>query len=670
MGMAASQARLLSITTRMSDNELRSQLINNQKMRLATESSQVSENYINALNEAQYMFTNYDADNKASYQELTFNSMTAYNEYNNQYGISNASGQILVSETDGKRFEEADGDLETFLKSYGLEYRTSYFEELENLYGTDAIKLNTENNIDGTTTTNYSRYNAAEIQEIYEGNQEDGGVHAGYENSMMSTAYNSYLKLEDTYLTAKENYDKVMEDVMREYAEGVKPDGYNTTYADLLSYVNAGSPDGNSINNFYAFEALVDKMEAEGKFSKDATYEYTDVNGVTSYLSFPNYMQKLIDDCKYQNNDTTKPFKSEVTYEGDTAYIELDGDFVLKVTRAQQQGTSNYTYTTQVFSYDDATGDLIETPQSGDGEQIWSWVNQPTGSQTSGSIVFYEEGYGQADRYQYSFTWGKDTVSGTETLLNGYNQYVYFNNLSLLINYFNDAMVNAFDPSQFNDVAQGSANFQQYYNDYVAASQALSQFIFGTDVGFDNYANLSDYKWALDRGGTTADYQNVADVKAIDEVFNVYGEPKYAYIKEGDGDANADAEAEWYTNLFNRMTSGGYKVIENGLASSAEWMRYALESGLVKMEQVDKDNNWSTITFTSCSDITEQTNDVAVTIAEAEYNKAMNKIENKDKVYDMELKNIDTEHTALQTEYDSIKSALDKNVERNFKLYS
>ena len=348
----------------------------------------------------------------------------------------------------------------------------------------------------------------------------------------------------------------------------------------------------------------------------------------------------------------------------------MDGDFVLKVTRAQQQGTSNYTYTTQVFSYDDATGDLIETPQSGDGEQIWSWVNQPTGSQTSGSIVFYEEGYGQADRYQYSFTWGKDTVSGTETLLNGYNQYVYFNNLSLLINYFNDAMVNAFDPSQFNDVAQGSANFQQYYNDYVAASQALSQFIFGTDVGFDNYANLSDYKWALDRGGTTADYQNVADVKAIDEVFNVYGEPKYAYIKEGDGDANADAEAEWYTNLFNRMTSGGYKVIENGLASSAEWMRYALESGLVKMEQVDKDNNWSTITFTSCSDITEQTNDVAVTIAEAEYNKAMNKIENKDKVYDMELKNIDTEHTALQTEYDSIKSALDKNVERNFKLYS
>ena len=36
----------------------------------------------------------------------------------------------------------------------------------------------------------------------------------------------------------------------------------------------------------------------------------------------------------------------------------------------------------------------------------------------------------------------------------------------------------------------------------------------------------------------------------------------------------------------------------------------------------------------------------------------------------MELKNIDTEHEALQTEYDSIKSALDKNVERHFKYFS
>ena len=131
MGMAAGQARLLSITSRMSDNELRAQIINNRKMRLATESSQVSENYVNALNQAQMMFTNYDADNNASYQQLTFNSLTSYNPYNNQYGLVNASGQILVSEQDAKNYINADGDLEKFLASYGLEQTTTYFDGLD-----------------------------------------------------------------------------------------------------------------------------------------------------------------------------------------------------------------------------------------------------------------------------------------------------------------------------------------------------------------------------------------------------------------------------------------------------------------------------------------------------------------------------------------------------------
>ena len=48
----------------------------------------------------------------------------------------------------------------------------------------------------------------------------------------------------------------------------------------------------------------------------------------------------------------------------------------------------------------------------------------------------------------------------------------------------------------------------------------------------------------------------------------------------------------------------------------------------------------------------------------------MNNIENKDKRFDMELKNIDTEHNSLQTEYDSVKSVIDKNIERSFKIYS
>ena len=77
MGMAASQARLLTITARLADNELRSQTINNAKMRLSTQSSQASENYINALNNATMKFSNYDVNGEAVSQNLTFNALTA-----------------------------------------------------------------------------------------------------------------------------------------------------------------------------------------------------------------------------------------------------------------------------------------------------------------------------------------------------------------------------------------------------------------------------------------------------------------------------------------------------------------------------------------------------------------------------------------------------------------
>ena len=48
----------------------------------------------------------------------------------------------------------------------------------------------------------------------------------------------------------------------------------------------------------------------------------------------------------------------------------------------------------------------------------------------------------------------------------------------------------------------------------------------------------------------------------------------------------------------------------------------------------------------------------------------MTEIENKDKKYDQDLKKLDAEHTALQTEYESVKNVIDKNVERSFKAFS
>ena len=112
----------------------------------------------------------------------------------------------------------------------------------------------------------------------------------------------------------------------------------------------------------------------------------------------------------------------------------------------------------------------------------------------------------------------------------------------------------------------------------------------------------------------------------------------------------------------------GHKAIENGLASSSEWLAYALENGIVSMEQVDKSFRWNGLSYKTCTKITEETDTEATTKAEAEYNRAMNDIKAKDNIYDMQLKNIDTEHSSLLAEYDVIKGVIDKNVQRTFKF--
>lgn len=118
------------------------------------------------------------------------------------------------------------------------------------------------------------------------------------------------------------------------------------------------------------------------------------------------------------------------------------------------------------------------------------------------------------------------------------------------------------------------------------------------------------------------------------------------------------------------MQESGYQKIELGLTTSADWIQYALESGLLSMVQVNDEFAWVSTMYTNCSDITEDTIELEITRAEAEYKRETNKIQAKDKRYDLELKNIDTEHNSLQTEYDSIKSVIDKNVERHFKLFA
>lgn len=79
--------------------------------------------------------------------------------------------------------------------------------------------------------------------------------------------------------------------------------------------------------------------------------------------------------------------------------------------------------------------------------------------------------------------------------------------------------------------------------------------------------------------------------------------------------------------------------------------------------------DYELVSLSSCTAISEQTDEQALALAEADYEKGMQEIQAKDKRYELDQKKIDTEYNALMTEEESVKSVIDKNVERSFKAF-
>ena len=208
-----------------------------------------------------------------------------------------------------------------------------------------------------------------------------------------------------------------------------------------------------------------------------------------------------------------------------------------------------------------------------------------------------------------------------------------------------------------------------------------------------------DLKWALseekfDEEAYNADLEEWEKEEPPEPTVSQYIDEETRAIKDLD-------KAQWYVNLWHRMngtsdfkagfgnsedyiagngwaskseTDQNWAVLKDGDMNSEEYLKYAIENGLITLEQVQfvdpsdsesgiEQAQWTSIVFSTAQDITEQKDQIAITKAETEYNQALREIEAKDKEYDTQIKKLDTEHNALQTEYDSIKSVIEKKLQ-------
>ncbi len=112
MGMAASQARLLTLTSRLHDIEYKAQNIQSQKVALATQKDEVYEDYLAALDAKKIQVAYLNADGKRSFVDANFSTLCGYSDTRcRQYALSDSkTGKLIVDEETAKMYEEYGTD--------------------------------------------------------------------------------------------------------------------------------------------------------------------------------------------------------------------------------------------------------------------------------------------------------------------------------------------------------------------------------------------------------------------------------------------------------------------------------------------------------------------------------------------------------------------------------
>lgn len=560
MGLSASQARLLSITSRLSDNELRSQTITTAKMSLSSRTTEASAAYMDALSSTNLLFTTYDSAGNKVTEKLTGTSLSQYAPLKNQYGLINQNNQILVSELDATNYENS-ANLEEFLDKYGVlqpEGSGSIVEVKNPEYDVAWEEYNKE----------YGEWKAKEPNKYdekywYETTSTDDELYRKFRAASQSCYNNALGGSAGCYLHVLAHLIDLECDGEDALASAY-PKNYKTTLDQDIS-INAFHIDGSAINGAGMSDDMVEVSQA-----------VCDTSDVIYAAENDEIKQKLIDILN-DPDATQEDINNEILM--NNYYVDDSGEIQLKTLKQKCIDMfyvlSNY-YTLEL-DYDSVLIPLLETFQD-DMEQAFT------------KEVFDKELY--EDDYN---AWLEE------------------------------------EPDK-PDVA--------YY-----IEQEVREII-DKDKG-QWYVNL----WHRMNGESD--------------------------IKVGTTDENGNV-------VTDDKTSSGlprYKVLEDGLMNSPEWLQYALNNGTITLERVDftdptedgtglADCTWNSIIWTSSTDITEEENEAAVAAAEVQYEQALRDIESKDKQYDNQLKILDTEHNALQTEYDSVKSVIEKTIERNLKLYS
>lgn len=622
MGMSASQARLLSITARLTNNEFRSQTITNSKLRLATESEEASRAYMDALEQKQLQFMYYDNNGNMQRVPLTPAFISAYAPMKNQYMLENPAGKLLVTNVDAENFEKTE-TLDEFLACYGLVDDISaqeVYKEAYNKYMEDMETYNVE----------MRRYQIALGREdLYEIFSSKVGTSDEPEHCYAQALHGGggcYLHVLNHLLDWDGTAVLSADDPNHYYRTWSTPSSYTTTIGNVFS------PNPATDNH------------------PETNYDYEDGNHYSmGGMSSPS--SGLLTEFKDISDALTNGYEID----GETYTYYCDGKEMAELDIIKQLLNSgdinNYE-----FEYEGAMYQEIESKERL--EQLYmlcSDYKYPSGDiNQRGELKTLKEKV--IDMYYLIQSWSDRSKVGSDWRTS-------FRHVLKANGYGTDELVNGFMANILINFTEGDMRKLSVKLPEKPTPPALP--LYSVIVNDKEKAQWYTNLWFKMNGSDTANL-----VKQI----------------EGAESGKIEFSIE---NLFERVKDvhkANYELFDDNLYTNSEWLEFALEHGIVTMIQARYYNPaddsgkimnssfegiyWQSIIHTEASDIISVDDEKAIAIAEVNYKRRMTEIENKDKKYDQDLKKLDTEHSALQTEYDSIKEVISKNTERSFKAFS
>ena len=602
MGLASGQARLLSITARLTDNEYRSQRLTNARLNLEKLSEDARIDYQEALSNNKFVYLGFNSSGKKEKTDLTPTVLWQYQPRKNQYAVINQAGNILVSNLDAKNYRETD-NLAEFLKRYDC---------LENYGKTETIiEQVKERNKD---YDNWVAPEQLEPETVFDDKLAEIFKNASkhcYNNAHSLNKCDCYLHVLAHMLILVEgenynNYDPNISDytVWVDDLKFYEGDLKTSTGAilDNSNSLNKSSPKskiyGSNINYGAYSNAMIDisvalreGYEIDGKKYTVMAHELEDYEG---RVNMSDETKKLLSD-EYIKGESPSDFQILMS----NYYKDNDGNIKLK--------------TLQQKSID-----------------VYYLVND-----------FYMEEKGGNSTCMFG---GNNREEWSDNYLNNYVPLI--ETLSIDMESF---LLDEFEPQE--------NPYEEYIYNSVPKTKYTEELTIKDPEKAQWYTNL----WYRMNG--------------MDEPERIYKD-----INDVVNDRQEDTtRTDYLLKLFDiekNTYKDYYEVLPENLAESNDWLNNALAQGWVTLQKagasrtVDTDKfKWSDIIYTNATDIITEENSEAIAKAEAKYSQILSDIDSQDKRYQMQIRCLDSEHNALQTEYNSVKSAVDKNVDRSFKVF-